>query len=411
MSEKFPKLIERFKRFVKVDTRSNEESTSTPSDPKEVAFLKELADELQALGLTDVQTMADGYVFAKLPANVDSAAVPTIGFISHVDTADFESRNVQPQEVKNYDGASIISLSDSGYVLDPKDFPNLKNYKGHDLITTDGRTLLGADDKAGVAEIFALIDYLMAHPEVKHGPLAFAFGPDEEIGRGANQFDVERFGADFAYTVDGGPLGELEWETFNAAGAKINIMGRNVHPGTAKDTMVNALQLAIDLHNELPADERPEKTEGRQGFYHLCSLDGTPDEATMAYIIRDHDKKAFEAKKEGLRLIVDELNTRFETERVHVDIQDQYYNMGDVLNDHQEVVALAENAMKALGIEPKIEPVRGGTDGSKITYLGLPTPNLFAGGENMHGRFEFVSEQVMEQATAVLLEIVQQAVH
>lgn len=410
MSEKFPKLIERFKRFVKVDTRSNEESTSTPSDPKEVAFLKELADELQALGLSDVQTMADGYVFAKLPANVDSAAVPTIGFISHVDTADFESRNVQPQEVKNYDGASIISLSDSGYVLDPKDFPNLKNYKGHDLITTDGRTLLGADDKAGVAEIFALIDYLMAHPEVKHGPLAFAFGPDEEIGRGANQFDVERFGADFAYTVDGGPLGELEWETFNAAGAKINITGRNVHPGTAKDTMVNALQLAIDLHNELPADERPEKTEGRQGFYHLCSLDGTPDEATMAYIIRDHDKKAFEAKKEGLRLIVDELNTRFETERVHVDIQDQYYNMGDVLKDHQEVVALAESAMKAIGIEPKIEPVRGGTDGSKITYLGLPTPNLFAGGENMHGRFEFVSEQVMEQATAVLLEIVQQAV-
>ncbi|CAK1227935.1 Di- or tripeptidase (PepD2) [Fructobacillus fructosus] len=410
MSEKFPKLIERFKRFVKVDTRSNEESTSTPSDPKEVAFLKELADELQVLGLTDVQTMADGYVFAKLPANVDSAAVPTIGFISHVDTADFESRNVQPQEVKNYDGASIISLSDSGYVLDPKDFPNLKNYKGHDLITTDGRTLLGADDKAGVAEIFALIDYLMAHPEVKHGPLAFAFGPDEEIGRGANQFDVERFGADFAYTVDGGPLGELEWETFNAAGAKINITGRNVHPGTAKDTMVNALQLAIDLHNELPADERSEKTEGRQGFYHLCSLDGTPDEATMAYIIRDHDKKAFESKKEGLRLIVDELNTRFETERVHVDIQDQYYNMGDVLKDHQEVVALAESAMKALGIEPKIEPVRGGTDGSKITYLGLPTPNLFAGGENMHGRFEFVSEQVMEQATAVLLEIVQQAV-
>lgn len=409
MSKKYPKLIERFKKFVKIDTRSNEDSPTTPSDPKEVAFLQDLAVELRSLGLSDVQTMDDGYLFAKLPANFDNKNVPSIGFISHVDTADFESSDVKPQEVKNYDGQSIIELTDSGFVLDPKDFPNLKNYKGHDLITTDGRTLLGSDDKSGVSEILALIDYLLAHPEVKHGPLSFAFGPDEEIGRGANQFNVKAFGADFAYTVDGGPLGELEWETFNAAGAKVTITGRNVHPGTAKDTMVNALQLAIDLHNALPEDERPEKTEGREGFYHLSSIDGTPDQATMSYIIRDHDKKAFEAKKDRLRLIADELNSRFETKRVQVDLQDQYYNMGDILKDHQEVVELAESAMKSLGIEPKIEPVRGGTDGSKITFLGLPTPNLFAGGENMHGRFEFVSEQVMEQATDVLLEIVKQA--
>ncbi|MCO0831519.1 peptidase T [Fructobacillus sp. W13] len=408
MSEKYPKLITRFLRDVKINTRSNEESKTIPSDPKEVAFLKNLAAELQEMGVSDVQTMKDGYVFAKLSANgVDNA--PTVGFISHVDTADFNSENVNPQEVKNYDGQSIIELGDSGFSLDPKVFPNLHNYKGHDLITTDGTTLLGADDKAGVAEILALIDYLIEHPEVKHGPLAFGFGPDEEIGRGADNFDVKAFGADFAYTVDGGPLGELEWETFNAAGAKIDIKGQNVHPGTAKDTMVNALQVAIDLHNALPDNERPEKTEGREGFYHLCDLTGTPDEAKMAYIIRDHDKEAFEAKKAKLQAIADELNKGFGQERVSVHLQDQYHNMGDILKDKQEIVAMAERAMKKQNIEPVVEPVRGGTDGSKITFLGLPTPNLFAGGENMHGRFEFVSKQVMEQVTDVLLEIVQEA--
>ncbi|MBS9335967.1 peptidase T [Fructobacillus papyrifericola] len=408
MSKKYPKLIDRFMRFVKVNTRSNEQSTTTPSDPKEVAFLKDLAAELQDLGLADVQTMQDGYVFAKLPANTDQE-VPTIGFISHVDTADFNSEGVNPQEVNQYDGKSVIPLGDSGFSLDPKDFPSLTKYEGHDLITTDGTTLLGADDKAGVAEIMALIDYLLAHPEVKHGALAFGFGPDEEIGRGANNFDVAAFGADFAYTVDGGPLGELEWETFNAAAAKVSITGRNVHPGTAKDTMVNALQVAIDFHNALPEDERPEKTEGREGFYHLHSLNGTPEEASMAYIIRDHDRKAFEAKKKTLLDLAADLNKGFDQPRVQVNLEDQYYNMGEVLKDRQEVVQLAEKAMKALQIEPKVEAVRGGTDGSKITFLGLPTPNLFAGGENMHGRFEYVSKQVMEQATDVLLEIVQEA--
>ncbi|MBS9334717.1 peptidase T [Fructobacillus sp. M1-13] len=408
MSEKYPELINRFLRFVQVNTRSNEESTTTPSDPKEVAFLKNLAEELRALGLSDVQTMKDGYVFAKMPGNSKQTKLPTIGFISHVDTADFNSENVRPQEVADYDGQSVIHLGDSGFTLDPKDFPNLKHYKGHDLITTDGTTLLGADDKAGVAEIMALIDYLLAHPEIEHGPLAFAFGPDEEIGRGADHFDVQAFGADFAYTVDGGPLGELEWETFNAAGAKVTIKGRNVHPGTAKDTMVNALQVAIDFHNGLPEEDRPEKTEGRQGFYHLISLDGTPEEASLSYIIRDHDRQAFESKKARLKQLQNALNERFDEPRVHVHLQDQYYNMGEVLKDRQEVVCIAETAMKTLGIEPKVEPVRGGTDGSKITFLGLPTPNLFAGGENMHGRFEYVSKQVMVKATDVLLEIVQE---
>ncbi|MBS9338219.1 peptidase T [Fructobacillus sp. M2-14] len=408
MSEKYPKLITRFLRDVKVNTRSNEESDTIPSDPKEVAFLKNLAAELKEMGAEDVQTMKDGYVFAKLPANGVEGA-PTVGFISHVDTADFNSENVNPQEISNYDGKSVIELGNSGFKLDPKVFPNMRNYAGHDLITTDGTTLLGADDKAGVAEIMALIDYLVAHPEVKHGPLAFAFGPDEEIGRGADHFDVEAFGANFAYTVDGGPLGELEWETFNAAGAKIEIKGQNVHPGTAKDTMINALQVAIDIQNALPEDERPEKTEGREGFYHLISMAGTPEEAEMAYIIRDHDKNAFEAKKKRLQLIADELNETFGQERVSVHLQDQYYNMGDVLKDKQEIVTLAETAMKKQNIEPIVEPVRGGTDGSKITFLGLPTPNLFAGGENMHGRFEFVSKQVMEQVVDVLVEIVQEA--
>ncbi|MCK8617011.1 peptidase T [Fructobacillus sp. M158] len=408
MSEKYPELIPRFLRFVKVNTRSNEASSTTPSDPKEVAFLKDLATELSDMGLSDVKTMKDGYVFAKLPANIDKE-IPAIGFISHVDTADFNSEGVNPQEVQQYDGQSVIALGDSGFSLDPKDFPSLKKYRGHDLITTDGRTLLGADDKAGVAEILALIDYLLAHPEVKHGALSFAFGPDEEIGRGADHFDVSAFGADFAYTVDGGPLGELEWETFNAAAAKVQITGRNVHPGTAKGAMVNALQVAIDFHNALPEEERPEKTAGRQGFYHLHGLEGTPEEATMAYIIRDHDRTAFEAKKAILKELERSFNEAFDQPRVKVDLQDQYYNMVEVLKDKQEVVNLAESAMKALGIEPIVEPVRGGTDGSKITFLGLPTPNLFAGGENMHGRFEYVSKQVMAQATDVLLEIVQEA--
>ena len=406
MSEElYPNLVDRFIRYVKVNTRSNEESTTVPSDPKEVAFLADLAEELKGLGLENVRTMADGYVFAELASNID-ADVPAIGFISHVDTADFNAEGVNPQFVENYDGESDIKLNDD-YTLSPADFPSLKKYKGHTLITTDGTTLLGADDKSGVAEIISAAEYMIAHPEVKHGKVVFGFGPDEEIGIGADNFHVKEFGADFAYTVDGGPLGELEWETFSAAAANIKIQGRNVHPGSAKDTMVNALQVAMDLHAALPAGDRPELTEGRQGFFHILKLNGTPEEAEMSYIIRDHDRIIFEERKQALRDIVEKMNGELGVERIKLDMYDQYYNMGEVLKDDMTSVDLAEAAMKALDIEPVIEPVRGGTDGSKITFLGLPTPNLFAGGENMHGRFEYVSTKVMHQAVDTILKIVE----
>lgn len=406
MSEElYPNLVDRFIRYVKINTRSNEESTTMPSDPKEVAFLADLAEELKGLGLENVRTMADGYVFAELASNID-ADVPAIGFISHVDTADFNAEGVNPQFVENYDGESDIKLNDD-YTLSPVDFPSLKKYKGHTLITTDGTTLLGADDKSGVAEIISAAEYLIAHPEVKHGKVVFGFGPDEEIGIGADNFHVKEFGADFAYTVDGGPLGELEWETFSAAAANIKIQGRNVHPGSAKDTMVNALQVAMDLHAALPAGDRPELTEGRQGFFHILKLNGTPEEAEMSYIIRDHDRIIFEERKQALRDIVEKMNGELGVERIKLDMYDQYYNMGEVLKDDMTSVDLAEAAMKALDIEPVIEPVRGGTDGSKITFLGLPTPNLFAGGENMHGRFEYVSTKVMHQAVDTILKIVE----
>ena len=406
MSEElYPNLVDRFIRYVKVNTRSNEESTTVPSDPKEVAFLADLAEELKGLGLENVRTMADGYVFAELASNID-ADVPAVGFISHVDTADFNAEGVNTQFVENYDGESDIKLNDD-YTLSPADFPSLKKYKGHTLITTDGTTLLGADDKSGVAEIISAAEYLIAHPEVKHGKVVFGFGPDEEIGIGADNFHVKEFGADFAYTVDGGPLGELEWETFSAAAANIKIQGRNVHPGSAKDTMVNALQVAMDLHAALPAGDRPELTEGRQGFFHILKLNGTPEEAEMSYIIRDHDRIIFEERKQALRDIVEKMNGELGVERIKLDMYDQYYNMGEVLKDDMTSVDLAEAAMKALDIEPVIEPVRGGTDGSKITFLGLPTPNLFAGGENMHGRFEYVSTKVMHQAVDTILKIVE----
>ncbi|MBJ7618531.1 peptidase T [Weissella confusa] len=406
MSEElYPNLVDRFIRYVKVNTRSNEESTTVPSDPKEVAFLADLAEELKGLGLENVRTMADGYVFAELASNID-ADVPAVGFISHVDTADFNAEGVNPQFVENYDGESDIKLNDD-YTLSPADFPSLKKYKGHTLITTDGTTLLGADDKSGVAEIISAAEYLIAHPEVKHGKVVFGFGPDEEIGIGADNFHVKEFGADLAYTVDGGPLGELEWETFSAAAANIKIQGRNVHPGSAKDTMVNALQVAMDLHAALPAGDRPELTEGRQGFFHILKLNGTPEEAEMSYIIRDHDRIIFEERKQALRDIVEKMNGELGVERIKLDMYDQYYNMGEVLKDDMTSVDLAEAAMKALDIEPVIEPVRGGTDGSKITFLGLPTPNLFAGGENMHGRFEYVSTKVMRQAVDTILKIVE----
>lgn len=347
--------------------------------------------------------MKDGYVFAELASNIDKD-VPTIGFISHVDTADFNSENVQPQIHENYDGKSDLKLSDE-WTLSQAEFPNMKNYEGHTLITSDGSTLLGADDKAGVAEIIAAMEYLIANPDVKHGTIKVAFGPDEEIGIGADNFDTKEFGADFAYTVDGGPLGELEWETFNAADAKISVQGKNVHPGSAKDTMINAIQVVMDFHAALPEHDRPEHTEGTEGFWHVMQIGGSPEAATIRYIVRDHDRQKFEERKQLLLTIADKMNADFGTDRINVEIKDQYFNMGEVLKDDMRSVDLAANAMKALDIKPLIEPVRGGTDGSKITFLGTPTPNLFAGGENMHSRFEFVSAQVMEQAVDTLLKI------
>ncbi|WEV55127.1 peptidase T [Leuconostocaceae bacterium ESL0723] len=406
MSEtQYEQLIPRFLKYIKVNTQSDEGSEQVPSSSNQVTFLKDLAQELKTIGLSNVRTMPDGYLFADLPATSDQADLPTIGFIAHVDTADFNGENIQAQIVENYDGQSVIDLGDSGYQLDPAVFPSLKKYAGDTLITTDGTTLLGADDKAGVAEIITAADYLIQHPEIKHGPLRFAFGPDEEIGKGANHFDTEAFGADFAYTVDGGPLGELEWETFNAAAADVQIQGQNVHPGTAKGAMVNALQLAVDFQLALPVHDRPEKTEGREGFWHLIKLSGTPDEAQMDYIIRDHDRQKFENRKDTLIKLADQFNESLGQDRVKVSLHDQYYNMGEILKNDLAPVELAKEAMTDLGITPIIEPVRGGTDGSKITFLGLPTPNLFAGGENMHGRYEYVAEEVMAAATDVIIKI------
>lgn len=402
----YENLLPRFLRYVKTETRSDESSQTTPSTQTQVAFAQVLKKELEDLGLTNVfYNEENGFVIGTLPSNIEKK-VRSIGFIAHMDTADFNAVNVNPQIIENYDGESTIVLdSEEHYTLNTKDFPNLKNYEGHTLITTDGSTLLGADDKAGIAEIMTAMEILLKNPTIPHGEIKVAFGPDEEIGVGADKFDVQQFDVDFAYTVDGGPLGELQYETFSAAQVNISIQGKNVHPGTAKDTMINALQLAIDFHNQLPADEVPEKTTGYEGFFHLMGLNGNVEEATMSYIIRDHDREKFEARKAKITEIQEKLNSRFDQTRVKVDMYDQYYNMREIIEKDMSIVELAKQAMIDLEIEPVIEPVRGGTDGSKISYLGIPTPNLFAGGENMHGRFEFVSLQVMEKATDVIVKI------
>lgn len=400
-------IIDRFIRYAKINTRSDEScADQVPSTERQVVFLKDLAEELKELGLSDVAYHSDdSYVTALLPSNDPDHSYPVIGFFAHVDTADFNSENIQPQLVKDYDGG-VISLGNSPYRLDPEVFPSLKNYVGDTLITTDGTTLLGADDKAGIVEIIEAACYLLDHPEIKHGDIKLAFGPDEEIGMGATRFNVERFGADFAYTMDGGPLGELQYETFNGASALLHFKGKNVHPGTAKDQMINALQVAMDFHSALPEGARPERKEGREGFYHLLSLSGTVEEAEAAYIIRDHDRQAFDAKKEKMRDLAKAFNLRFDQDVVQLDLNDQYYNMGSILAEDMRPVKLAEQAFQAVGIEAKIEAVRGGTDGSILTYRDLPTPNIFAGGENMHGRYEYVSVQTMEKAVQVILAIV-----
>ncbi len=398
-------LLERFLTYVSFNTRSDHTSTTTPSTQSQVDFaLTILKPEMEKIGLQDVHYLeSNGYIIGTLPANSDKFSYK-IGYISHIDTADFNAEGVNPQIIENYDG-SDIPLGESGFQLSPTDFPNLNNYHGQTLITTDGTTLLGADDKSGIAEIMTAIEYFTTHPEVEHGEIRVGFGPDEEIGVGADKFDVADFDVDFAYTVDGGPLGELQFETFSAAAADITFKGRNVHPGTAKDQMVNAFQLAIDFHNALPESDRPELTEGYQGFYHLHGLDGSVEEAHSSYIIRDFDSNAFENRKKLMLDIATKMNEELDQERVLVSLKDQYFNMRQVIEKDMTPIDLAKEVMEKLDIKPIIEPIRGGTDGSKISFMGIPTPNIFAGGENMHGRFEFVSLQTMERAVDVIVGI------
>lgn len=401
----YSNLLDRFLTYVKFNTRSDETSQTTPSTQSQVDFaLTILKPEMEKIGLQDVHYLeSNGYIIGTLPANSDKFSYK-IGYISHIDTADFNAEGVNPQIIENYDG-SDIPLGESGFQLSPTDFPNLNNYHGQTLITTDGTTLLGADDKSGIAEIMTAIEYLTSHPEVEHGEIRVGFGPDEEIGVGADKFDVADFNVDFAYTVDGGPLGELQFETFSAAAADITFKGRNVHPGTAKDQMVNAFQLAIDFHNALPESDRPELTEGYQGFYHLHGLDGSVEEAHSSYIIRDFDSNAFENRKKLMLDIATKMNEELDQERVLVSLKDQYFNMRQVIEKDMTPINLAKEVMEKLDIKPIIEPIRGGTDGSKISFMGIPTPNIFAGGENMHGRFEFVSLQTMERAVDVIVGI------
>ena len=401
----YPTLLERFLTYVKVNTRSDEHSTTTPSTQSQVDFANNiLIPEMKRVGLENVYYLPNGYAIGTLPAN-DPSLTRKIGLISHKDTADFNAEGVNPQIIENYDG-SVIPLGQSGFNLDPADFDSLKKYKGQTLITTDGTTLLGSDDKSGIAEIMTAIEYLTTHPDIKHCEIRVGFGPDEEIGVGADKFDATDFDVDFAYTIDGGPLGELQFETFSAASAEIIFQGRNVHPGTAKGQMINALQLAIDFHNQLPDGARPELTDGYEGFYHLMNVEGTVEEAKASYIIRDFDTATFEQRKELMRSIAAKMNATLGGERVQLELKDQYYNMRQVIEKDMTPINIAKAVMEKLDIKPIIEPIRGGTDGSKISFMGIPTPNIFAGGENMHGRFEYVSLQTMERAVDTIIGIV-----
>ena len=403
----FQETKERLIRYAKINTRSDEASTTVPSTACQLDLLHLLVDELKAIGLQEVKfNPENAFVTATLPATSDKP-VPTIGFIAHVDTADFNSENVQPRLIPNYDGQDIVLNQAQDIVMKVADFPALSSYQGQTLIVTDGTTLLGADDKSGIAEIMTAMAYLAAHPEIEHGKVRVAFGPDEEIGRGADRFDVEHFGCDFAYTMDGGPVGELQYESFNAAGARLHFHGKNIHPGTAKGKMINAVQLLKDFLSALPEDQVPEKTDGRQGFIHPMEAQVTVDQGQLDLIIRDHDRQAFQAKKDLVQSIVDKMNAAYPVPVVSLEMKDQYYNMAEVIEQDMQSVELAKSAMEAIGIKPIIEPIRGGTDGSKISFMGLPTPNIFAGGENMHGRYEFVAVESMVKATQVIVGIIQ----
>ncbi len=397
-------LIERLVRYAKIDTQSDFTSDTTPSTAGQWDLLRELEQEMKTIGLTEVDMDDSGYLFGTLPANTEQD-MPVIGFLAHVDTAtDFTGKHVNPKRIDNYDGQDI-PLNDNINMM-VADFPALKNYVGHTLITTDGTTLLGADNKAGIAEIMTAMDYLIKHPEIEHGKIRVAFTPDEEIGRGPHKFDVERFGAEYAYTMDGGPLGELQYESFNAASGKLIVQGKSVHPGSAKDKMVNAQTVAIQFQQEMPKNEVPELTEGYEGFIHLNNFVGDVETAELSYIIRDFDKDQFEDKKQHMQTVAEKLQQQYGKEVIHLELEDQYYNMREKIVPVMKIVDYAEQVMKTLEIEPNIVPVRGGTDGSQLSYMGLPTPNIFTGGENYHGKYEFISAENMEKATQVIIEIV-----
>ncbi|WP_288318685.1 peptidase T [Xylanibacter caecicola] len=396
-------ITERFLNYVKFDTQSSEESESVPSTPKQIVFAKYLKDELKNEGFDDVEMDEMGYVYATLKSNIKKD-VPTIGFISHYDTSpDCSGADIKPSIVRNYDGTDI-ELS-PGIISSPKKFPELLSHIGEDLIVTDGHTLLGADDKAGIAEIVQAMCWLRDHKEIKHGDIRIAFNPDEEIGMGAHHFDVEKFGCEWAYTMDGGDLGDLEFENFNAASAKINIKGMSVHPGYAKGKMINANRLAAEFAGMLPADETPETTEGYQGFYHLLGIESNIESAKMSYIIRDHDRDRFEERKNFIKECVKEMNNKYGEGTVSADVKDQYYNMKEKIDPNMHVIDIVLKAMQDCDVPPKVEPIRGGTDGAQLSFKGLPCPNIFAGGVNFHGPFEFVSIQVMEKAMQVIVKI------
>lgn len=400
-------LINRFISYVTVDTESDPESDTTPSSAKQWDLANALVQELKEIGLEEVTIDDNAYIMATLPSNVDHE-VPTIGFISHFDTTpDFTGKDVKPQIIENYDGKDIVLNEAENIVLSPDYFEDLLLYKGQTIITTDGTTLLGADDKAGIAEIISAMEYLVKHPEIKHGKIRVGFTPDEEIGRGAHKFDVAKFSADWAYTMDGSQVGELEYENFNAAGAVVTIKGKIVHPGYAKGKMVNSMYIATDFINSLPRLETPEHTSDREGFFHLYSVNGEVDSTKLEYIIRDHDKGHFEARKEMIQKLVGELNSQLGEERITVEIKDQYFNMREKIEPVMHIVDIAEQAMKELDITPLIKPIRGGTDGSQLSFMGLPCPNIFAGGHNFHGRFEYVPVESMQKAIAVIVKIAQ----
>lgn len=400
------KITDRFLKYVSFHTTSDESTNLTPSTPGQMVFAKYLVEELTAIGLSEINLDKNGYVMATLPANTDKE-VPTIGFIAHMDTSpDMSGRNIKPRIIENYDGNDILLNEEQVIVLETSKYPEITKYKGQDIIVTDGTTLLGADDKAGIAEIVTAMEYLISHPEIKHGKIRIAFTPDEEIGQGAHHFDVETFSAEWAYTMDGSEIGELEYENFNAASASITFKGINVHPGYAKHKMKNSIRIAHQFISMLPRHETPEHTEGYEGFYHLLSMKGSVEKTTLNYIIRDHDKDRFERRKKEMQHLVNKINAEFGDNTAEAEVKDQYYNMREKIEPMMYIVDLAAEAMKEIGITPKIKPIRGGTDGSQLSFKGLPCPNIFAGGHNFHGRFEYIPVQSMEKATQVIITII-----